>query len=112
MFYGVQKWRTVNVGPSVTSDGVEWKWCPHHKHPRGHYSGLYYSNHDESTHAEWKQRKDARSNKTAATTDKQPSEAPKKLTITNELKNAFMTNLHVSEADIDKIIASASAQGN
>ena len=112
MFYGVQKWRTVNVGPSVTRDGVEWKWCPHHKHPRGHYSGLYYSNHDESTHAEWKQRKDARSNKTAATTDKQPSEAPKKLTIANELKNAFMTNLHVSEADIDKIIASASAQGN
>ena len=112
MFYGVQKWRTVNKGPSVTRDGVVWKWCPHHKHPRGHYSGLYYSNHDESTHAEWKQNKDAnRGRKTAATTDKQPEDSSsKKLTIANELKTAFMSSLHVSEADIDKIIAGA--QGN
>ena len=112
LIFGVPKWRTVNVGPKLTRDGVEYSWCPHHKHPRGAYNGLYYRDHDGSTHAEWKEQRNSRFPKTAATTDKQPSEAPKKLTIANELKTAFMTNLHVSEADIEKIIASASAQGN
>ena len=59
-----------------------------------------------------KEQHNSRFPKTAATTDKQPSAAPKKLTIANKLKTAFMTNLHISEADIEKIIASASAQGN
>jgi hypothetical protein len=59
LFYGVQLWQTKFCGKTITRDGKTWNWCPHHKHPAGHYKGLYYDNHDESGHNEWKQRRNA-----------------------------------------------------
>jgi hypothetical protein len=61
-------------------------------------------------HDEWRKtrRYKKTDEKTAATTDANK----KKLTIANELKTAFATNLCVSEEDIDKIIAKANGQEN
>lgn len=111
LFYGVQLWRTKFRGKTITRDGKTWNWCPHHKHPAGHYEGLYYDNHDESGHNEWKQRRNAQTRqgkaKTAAATSAPTAgdAGKKKLTIANELKTAFASNLCVSEEDIEKIIA-------
>jgi hypothetical protein len=110
LFYGVEKWRTEKKGDTLVKDGTTYTWCPHHKHPNGHYNGLYYKDHGPSTHDEWRKtrRYKKTDEKTAATTDANK----KKLTIANELKTAFATNLCVSEEDIDKIIAKANGQEN
>jgi hypothetical protein len=111
LFYGVEKWCTEKNGDTIVHEGTTYTWCPHHKHPNGHYSGLYYKDHSPSTHDKWrKTRRYKKSDeKTAAVTD---GSNKKKLTIANELKTAFATNLSVSEEDIKKIIAKANAQEN
>ena len=114
LFFSVKKWRTENKGASVTRDGTTYNWCPHHKHPAGHYSGLYYKDHNSASHDEWKKNcrwntKKGEGDRTAATTN---DSEKKKLTIANELKTAFATNLCVSEEDLDKIIANVNEQGN
>ena len=95
LFFSFEKWHTENKGPTITRDGTTYNWCPHHKHPAGHYSGLYYKDHDPSTHNEWKKTrrwntKKGEGEKTAAATD---DGEKKKLTIANELKTAFASNL-------------------
>jgi hypothetical protein len=111
LFYGVQLWRTKFGGKTLIRDGKTWNWCPYHKHPAGHYEGLYYDNHDESGHNEWKQRRNAQTRQgkakmAAATSAPTAGDAgKKKLTIANELKTAFASNLCVSKEDIEKIIA-------
>ena len=118
----VYKWRTEKKGETIVRDGTTYYWCPKHVHPAGHYSGLYYRDH-KAAGDEWKKTRhwNKPNQKTAATTDASGSGAPsngnpanKKLTIANELKTAFASNLCVSEEDIDKIIAkvNSSAQGN
>ena len=114
LFFGVEKWRTENKGPTITRDGTTYNWCPRHKHPAGHYSCLHYKDHDSSTHEEWKKThrwntKKGDGEKTAAATD---SGEKKKLTIADELKTAFASNLCVSEEDLDKIIAKVNGQEN
>lgn len=111
LFYGVEKWRTENKGDTIVHDGTTYTWCPPHKHPNGHYSGLYYKDYGPDTHDEWRKTRHYKktNQKTAATTD---GSNKKKLTIANELKTAFATNLCVSKQDIEKIIAKANAQEN
>lgn len=114
LFFGVEKWRTENKGPSITRDGIAYNWCPHHKHPAGHYSGLYYKDHDSASHDEWKKtrRWNAKKGEADKTAPSSNGSDKKKLTIANELKTAFATNLCVSEEDLDKIIAKVNEQGN
>ena len=116
---GIEKWRTINVGATTTHNGTQWSWCPHHKHPQGLYSGLYYKDHNETSHEEWKKARkarDAAQKKTdSATDDKTQGAGKKKMVISDELKTAFVTDLCVSEEDIQKIldrVNSSSAQGN
>jgi hypothetical protein len=112
--YLPEKWRMVKKGDTIVHNGVTHHWCPHHVHPNGAYSGLYYKDHDPSTHDEWKKKKkkgkfNVSDSKTAATTD---ATGKKKLTIANELKTAFATHLCLSEEDIDKIVAKTNGQEN
>ena len=50
---GVQKWRTTKKGSSLVVDGKTFYWCPHHKHPKGFFDGLYCL-HKPENHDEWK----------------------------------------------------------
>ena len=115
-YFGVDKWRTENKGATITRDGVTYHWCPKHVHPGGAYSGLYYRDHDEAGHDEWK--KTRRWNKkpgesTAATTDaSKGAPSAKKLTIAPELKTALATTFCVPEEDVEKVLAQANNQGN
>ena len=60
-------WRAKFVGKKITRDGIKWNWCPHHVDPGGKYNGLYYNNHDKSTHAEFAKKKKERFAKYKAT---------------------------------------------
>ena len=98
-------WRTKNVGPTVTKDGVTWNWCPHHKDPQGRFDGLYYSSHDKDSHAEWAEKN---RNRSRSTGPKRQAAAPSagSLQISEALKNALCTNLCVPEEDLNKIVDS------
>lgn len=115
-YFGVDKWRTENKGATIVRDGVTYHWCPKHKHPAGAYNGLYYRDHDEAGHDEWK--KTRRWNKKSGSDGSNGAAAPtpggpaKKLTIASELKTAFATDFCISEADIDKVLAKVNGQGN
>jgi hypothetical protein len=50
---GVDTWRTVKQNQTLMKDGKTWYWCPHHKHPRGEFDGLYCL-HKPEDHNEWK----------------------------------------------------------
>lgn len=111
LFYGVEKWRTEKKGDTIVHDGTTYTWCPHHKHPAGHYNGLYYKDHGPDTHNEWRKTRlyKRTDEQTAATTE---GSSRKKLTIADELKKAFATNLCISEEVIEKILAKANGQEN
>ena len=49
----VQKWRTVKKGASIVVDGKTFFWCPHHKHSKGLFDGLYCL-HKPKNHEEWR----------------------------------------------------------
>ena len=102
------EWRTQFKGEKIVIEDETWNWCPHHVAP-GKFNGLYYKDHDKSTHPEWKEKRMAlnesrrtkRQNKAAAATTK--ATEPKALTISNKLRSALATNLCVSEEDIRKV---------
>ena len=65
----LKKWRTINKGPTMMKDGVNYHWCKHHVY-EGRYDGLYYHNHTEATHDEWAAKK--RGGRAAKTTGSAP----------------------------------------
>ena len=112
LFYGVEKWRTEKKGDTIVRDGTTYTWCPHHKHPNGHYSGLYYKDHGPDTHDEWRKTRRFKTKSGEKADAATGGSSKKKLTIADELKKAFATNLCVSEEDIEKILAKANGQEN
>ena len=86
----VNKWRTINKGPTLMKDGVAHNWCKHHLY-EGQYNGLYYHNHTEASHEQWAANK--RGGRAANTTGPAP-EAPTpavepNLIISDSLRNAL-----------------------
>lgn len=49
----VQKWRTVKKGATSQVNGKTFYWCPHHKHQKGYFDGLYCL-HKPEDHDQWK----------------------------------------------------------
>ena len=116
---GVEYWRTVNKGQSLMKNGKPWSWCPHHKHPHGHFNGLYCL-HKPEEHDEWKARykkgkpsANATSGNPAAAsgTPASGNDASKKLVISSRLKEVLLTNLMLSDEDAEKICKECE-QGN
>ena len=87
-------------------DGVKWHWCPHHKHPKGLFDGLYCT-HTPDNHTAWKAERDAKYNKNrnGGTAPSAAHAAPagdaNKLAIGQRLKQVLCTKLMLSDADAD-----------
>ena len=107
----VERWRTKNIGDTTVRDGVTYHWCPHHVDKEGRWNGLYYKDYKPDEHDEWKQRRISHFNSRKKKNDGGGADGAdskkKKLTLSNELKTAFASNLCVSEEDIDKIVDKA-----
>ena len=109
----LKAWRTKFVGKKITRDGQEQNWCPHHVDSGGKWNGLYYNNHDEHTHTEWKaknkekfrSRSDGAKSEGTNPGGKTPTAGS--MQISDALKNALCTNFCVSEDDLNKIVDSA-----
>ena len=110
-------WRAKFVGKKITKNGVVWNWCPHHVDPGGKYSGLYYENHDENTHAEFMKKKRERfaqykanrsagGNTTGGGTAGGGTPAAGSMQISEALKTALCTNFCVTEDDLNKVVNS------
>jgi len=109
---GVAAWHvTKNKGDNQVRDGVTWYWCPHHKHPKGSFNGLYCT-HTPANHVAWKAERDAKYNKArnggnappvpaAPAALAAPAEAANKLAIGQRLKEVLCTKLMLSDADAD-----------
>jgi len=106
---GVAAWRvTKNKGDTQVRDGVTWYWCPHHKHPKGCFDGLYCT-HTPANHVAWKAERDAKYNKArngenappASAASAAPAGAANKLAIGQRLKEVLCTKLMLSDADAD-----------
>ena len=54
MIGGVDKWIMVKKEDLIQMQGKMWYWCPYHKHPHGHFNGLYSTLHKPEDHKEWK----------------------------------------------------------
>ena len=87
-------------------DGVKWYWCTKHVMD-GVYDGMYVK-HPEDKHDEWLERKKGwkkGSKDTATSNDAQTTGADTtpKLTLSNNLKAALVTNFNCSEADANSL---------
>ena len=106
---GVAAWRTAKKGETMERDGVKWHWCPHHKHPKGSFDGLYCT-HTPANHVAWKAERDAKYNKNrnggtapsaAPAAPAAPAGDANKLAIGQRLKQVLCTKLMLSDADAD-----------
>ena len=93
------EWRTKKGKDSVNRDGKQWWWCPHHK-KEGLFDGLYMT-HKPCDHDEWLEKKKERRQK-AKEMKKQSGggnskNKNKKLTLTDSMKQALMTNANMTE---------------
>ena len=72
----LKMWRSKKGANKITREGRTWYWCPHHKHPRGTFDGLYMT-HKPEHHDEWRDRRNQRK-KTVQQTEKTESEKSSK----------------------------------
>ena len=101
---GVERWRTVKKGPSIQVDGKTFFWCPHHKHPKGFFDGLYCIHRPEN-HAEWKAKykKNRPTDTNADDKDAPADDGKKKLSINQRLREVLCSKLMLSDEDADNI---------
>ena len=111
---GLLRERTIKDGESKVIDGQTFHWCPHHKHPKGLWDGLYVK-HTADQHDEVCKRRGKTTKSTAATTATAGTTAPGDgagsgtaqtgLQLTDKLKEVMCTNLFCTSDDVDKIFA-------
>ena len=99
-------WRTIKKGDTVDNHGKIWTWCTHHKSDNFGYDGLYYHNHTNDTHYEWRSSKKIKTEAFTNPSGKPPSGKPKSFQISDNMKNAICTNFFCSEEDLKNIIES------
>jgi hypothetical protein len=108
----VETWRGKYDGPSKKgSNGRLLHWCKHHKHPDGHWDGLYVQHLEKDCKKAGNKTGGATSGGTPAApaadavvsgTTKSP------LQLQQSLKNVLCTTLRMSEEDVDKLFEKAS----
>ena len=108
----VETWRGKYDGPSKKgSNGRLLHWCKHHKHPDGHWDGLYVQHLEKDCKKASNQNGGATSggnpaapaaNAAAGGTTKTP------LQLQQSLKNVLCTTLCMSTEDVDKLFEQAS----
>ena len=113
---GLRRKRTIKDGETKVINRKTFHWCPHHKHPKGLWDGLYVK-HSADQHDEVMKRRGQFQKKTAATTttsgtaasgDDAASETTKSaLQLTSKLKEVMCTNIFCTPEDCDKIFAQA-----
>ena len=95
------------VGDLIVVDGKTWHWCKRHK-KEGVYDDLFVT-HREDDHDDWLDRKNKWKNKkrqaTAPTTTSTSGATPLayKLTLSNNLKAAMITNFQCTADQADKL---------
>ena len=104
--FTLDKWRIEFDGKEKTVDGITWYWCTKHVMD-GVYDGMYVK-HREDKHDEWLERKKGwkkKSNVTATSNGSQSTgaETTPKLTLSNNLKAAMVTNFNCSEAEANSL---------
>ena len=103
----IEDFRMKYVGDSIVVDGKTWHWCKRHK-KEGVYDGLYVT-HREDDHDDWLDRKNNWKNKkrsaTAPTTTSTSGATPSadKLTLSNNLKAAMITNFQCTADQAEKL---------
>ena len=104
---GVASWRITKKGDTMTHEGTTWHWCPHHKHPKGVFDGLYCA-HSPAEHTQWKTAQKERfgknksgSTESAPNAPAAPAGAANKLALGQRLKEVLCTKLMLSDADAD-----------
>ena len=100
---GLEEWRTINKGLSVVHFGKTFWWCPKHKHPQGHWNGLYCT-HKPEDHDEWRNNRN-RNNRPNGNSDaaSEKGNDEKKLAINSRLKEVLCSKLMLTDEDADKI---------
>ena len=100
---GVEKWRTIKKADTITVNGKDWHWCPHHKHPQGHFDGLYCA-HKPEDHKDWVANKYKNRNRSNnQNSNQQQNGQDKKLTISARMKEVLCSRLMLSDEDADAI---------
>ncbi len=113
----LDEWRKKFDGAKKEVAGRTYYWCKHHKSKD--YDGLYVTSHSEEHHEAWSKDKKDRTGKYRPAEDAKPkddkpagpaSSAPKSsLGLTDRLKQVLMTDVMLSEGDVDKIFKAAQA---
>ena len=104
--FTLDEWRIKFEGKEKTVDSDMWYWCSKHVMD-GVYDGMYVK-HSEEKHDEWLERKKGwkkGSKDTATSNDAQTTgvDTTPKLTLSNNLKAALVTNFNCSEADANSL---------
>ena len=101
----IAKWRMTKDGDSKEVDGELWWWCPKHK-VDGVYDGLYVK-HKPEDHDDWlarkKKSKQAKRDGAPSLQNSSQNTNAKRLTLSNNLKAAMMSNFQCSEQQADKL---------
>ena len=106
-FFTLDVWRMKYDGDSKVVDGKTWYWCKRHKQD-GVYDGLYVT-HKEEDHDDWlakkshwnKKKRSAPAPSTTSTSGSTPS--ADKLTLSNNLKAAMITNFQCTSDQAEKL---------
>ena len=88
----LEVWRTIQKGDTVEKHGKIWNWCTHNKSDKFGYDGLYYHNHTNNTHDEWRSSKKSKTETFTTPSGKPPSGKSRSLQISDNMKNALCTN--------------------
>ena len=107
---GMPKWRTVKKQDTVSFNGVQYWWCPHHKQADGFWNGLYVK-HPPERHdavvAHWKNKRAQGKNTEDSKTAPSDKTSDSSLQLQSKLKEVLCTNLCLSAADVDKMFDQA-----
>lgn len=103
----VEEWRIKFDGPTKQRGGKKWYWCPHHV-LEGKWNGMY------ALHPPDKHRgKKPKATTPTPTASSAPPAEKSELALNSRLKQVLMTNLCISDEDVDKMFKEAtSSSGN
>ena len=111
---GLPKWRTVKDGAKKTMDGTQYWWCDKHVHKDGLWNGLYVR-HPPEKHDEIMDRFAKKKQKQEESGDKEAKKEPGALStleLQENMKRVLVTNLMMSEEDVEKLLEQAQTSEN
>ena len=107
-YFTLEDWRLHFDGDSKLVDGKMWYWCKKHKQ-EGLYDGLYVTHRPEDHDAwvdrkkNWNKRKKPSMNTPSGTASSSDASATSKLTLSNNLKAAMITNFQCTSEQAERL---------